>query len=104
MAKEKKLTKSEHLEMELNQEQVLNAKLEMELEVSKKNEVILQARIKQLESEKLLRAKTDLVNNKRQKLTTIEEEHRVFVEKMKAKYKIKGAFGIDPDTGIIQED
>jgi hypothetical protein len=104
MEKEKKLTKSEHLEMELGQEQVQNAKLLVEVGILRKNELLMKMKIHHLESEKQVKTRDDLINANRRKLTTIEYEHKVFVENIKIKYKIKNGFGVNPDTGVITED
>lgn len=104
MAKIKKLTKAEHLELELLQERIRLKKMEIDLDASKINELMLQARIKQLEAEKLVKSKQDVMTNKKSQLTTIDKEHKEFTDKLKNKYKIKGAFGINPDTGEIKEE
>lgn len=57
MSKVKKLTKAEHLEMELNQEQVRVATLEKELLLEKKANKLLKDKISELESQRVIQAK-----------------------------------------------
>ena len=44
------------------------------------------------------------VKTNKQKLEQLKEKHRKFIEELKNKHGIEGAFGYDPDTGILKED
>jgi len=101
---EKKLTRAEHVEMELNHEQMLNLELMKKLELERRQSYLLQRKVQELEA----KSKIDLINSK---LTTIDkkieksrEEVNDFNKKIMEKYKIEGSFGINPDTGEILEE
>lgn len=100
----KKLTKSEHLEMELNLEQLKNLRLEKELGVHKKQIKLLQSKVTELEVKQQIRSVEDTMQVLDAKIKRCEEEVKSFNEKIKTKYKLNGKFGINPDTGEIIED
>jgi hypothetical protein len=104
MAKEKKLTKAEHLEMELNSEQLNNVKLQKEIMLEKKQVKLLKIKIAELENQRTIQALNNTLDNMEVKIKRAEEEVAKFNQKLKDKYKIKSSFGINPDTGIILEE
>ena len=104
MEKEKKLTKEEHLEMELNSEQLSNVKLQKEIMLEKKQVKLLKIKIAELENQRIIQALNNTLDNMEVKIKRAEDEVAKFNQKMKEKYKIKSSFGINPDTGIILEE
>ena len=104
MAKEKKLTKAEHLEMELNSEQLSNVKLQTEIMLEKKQVKLLKIKLAELENQRTIQALNTTLDNMEVKIKRAEDEVAKFNQKMKEKYKIKSSFGINPDTGIILEE
>lgn len=104
MTKLKKLTKAEHLEMELNQEQLNNVKLEKMLQVEKKQSKLLKMKITELESRQQLQIMDNKLTTIDSKIALLEKEIKTFNQKMKDKYKIKGGFAINSDSGEIIEE
>lgn len=104
MSKVKKLTKAEHLEMELNSEQLRSLKLEQDLLIEKKQVRLLKAKISELENQRVMQAMNNNLENMKSRLASAEEEIAKHTQKIKEKYKIKTSFGINPDTGEIIED
>lgn len=104
MSKVKKLTKAEHLEMELNQEQVRIATLEKELLLEKKANKLLKDKIAELESQRVIQAMNNRLDTLKRKEEAVKEEVKKYTNKIKEKYKLKEGFGINPDTGEIEEE
>jgi hypothetical protein len=104
MAKEKKLTKAEHLEMELNHEQVASLKLQKELLLEKKANKLLKIKIAELENQRMIQVMNNNLDSMVNRIAQADKEVKDFNEKVKTKYKLKGSFGINPDTGSIIED
>ena len=104
MSKTKKLTKAEHLEMELNHEQIRNVLLEKEIIMEKQRILMLEKKVADLEHEKKVKKSQDKITTVMSKLSLAQKESNEFNQKLKTKYKIKESFGINPDTGEILED
>ena len=102
--KDKKLTKAEHLEMELNLEQHMNVKLQKEIALEKKAVKLLKMKVAELENQRIIQAMNNNMENLERKVKQSEEEINNFNQKLKDKYKVKGSFGVNPDTGEIIED
>lgn len=99
-----KLTKTELLEMELNHANKLAHDRDIKVsELSKTNE-LLNLKIKQLETQVKLIGMDREIEAKKVKLGNLKEDIREFNNKIKAKHKIKGSFGINPDTGEILKE
>ena len=104
MAKQKKLTKAEHLEMELNAEQIRGLRLESALLLEKKASKLLRVKIAELENQRMIINMNNTIDNLKQRIELAEKDSSNFTGKLKEKYKIKTSFGINPDTGEILED
>ena len=105
MSKAKKLTKAEHLEMELNLEQMRNVRLQKEVLTEKKGNKLLRMKIAELENQRAIQAANNNLESAEQRIKRAEKEINDFNQKIKDKYKIKGSFGVNPDTGeLIIED
>ena len=107
MPKEKKLTKSELLELELHNERRLVKKLEKEKLAAKTQLISLEASILDLKRQIKLRDQLE-VNRKIDQMKRDDEALKVegqeIMDKIKNKYKIESEyFGFDPDTGEIRE-
>lgn len=100
----KKLTKSEHLEMELNAEQLRSLRLEKELGIHKKQIKLMQIKISDLEGKQQIKVLEDKMSVVDAKIARIEEDNKKFNEKIKNKYKLESGFGINPDSGEIIEE
>ena len=104
MAKEKKLTKAEHLEMELNFEQLRSIRLEKDLMIEKKGNKLLKMKVLELENQRVMQAMNNNLENMKKRIERAEQEVSSFNKKIKDKYKIKTSFGVNPDTGKLIED
>lgn len=100
----KKLTKTELLQSELYSEQKKVRSLEKTvLELSAQIHD-LQFQIKKKEHEMNMKLRQENISNKKSQNVLLDKDHKEFNNKLKTKYKIKGSFGIDPDTGKITEE
>lgn len=104
MAKTKKLTKAEHLEMELNHEQKANTLLQKDILIEKKAVKLLKMKIAELENQRMIQSMNNNLESMVKRIDQADKEIKDFNEKMKLKYKIKNSFGINPDTGEILEE
>lgn len=96
-----KLTKTELLQMDNN---IANQQLiekDKEILSHKKTIEMLTNKLRNLESSKNVELINKTIDQKNKQVNDLKEENREFNEKIKKKYKIKGAFGVNPDTGEI---
>lgn len=96
-----KLTKTELLQMDNN---IANQQLiekDKEILSHKKTIEMLTNKLRNLESLKNVELINKTIDQKSKQVNDLKEENREFNEKIKKKYKIKGAFGVNPDTGEI---
>lgn len=96
-----KLTKTELLQMDNNITSQQLIEKEKEILSHKKTIEMLTNKLRNLESAKNIDLLNKGIDQKKNQVNDLKEENREFNEKIKKKYKIKGAFGINPDTGEI---
>jgi len=103
-----KLTKTELLEMELNLERKQNAEKNIELKQLRHNNKMLEVRVRNLEEQLKMKAESEKVRKEvealKAQLEREKEAYREFNNKIKKKHKLKGSWGINPDTGEILEE
>ena len=99
-----KLTKNEHITVEFNSEKLKSLKLEKELTIEKKKNILLKIKISELENKINLKLIDNRIENIDKQINEAKHESSTFNNKLMDKYKIKGSFGINPDTGEILED
>lgn len=99
----KKLTKTELLQSELFSEQKKARDLEAKVMKLEMQVLEYQLELKKRDHEKAIRTRNEILSNKQRSSEKASEKHKEFNEKLKTKYKLKGSFGINPDTGEIIE-
>lgn len=71
----------------------------------RKNLEVLNLKIRQLEMNNRIASMEDEIRNNNNKINNIKEKQREFNKSITKKYKIKGNWGINPDSGeIVQEE
>lgn len=105
---EKHLTDNEMVKMDLHQHEI--KLINSEINALKKDIMILemQKQINNLKSELLIKKMEDFKREaqaKSEKLNSKKEEIKEFNKKLAEKHELEGAWGYNPDTGLItQED